>query len=169
MTSCSNSRRLDQARSIGHAAATWMEEREWYGGSREFGYVLVGRQHRVRTTPVPANAAQTHQDDDNAGGRPRPALVQSMAGCASTADWRSMRGVGDVSVIGCVGSLIVATRGVAGVGEVLLNVRGTKEAYLAWSEQPLPRGTEVLVIDVRGARTVLVEPWPGSSLSTLTS
>jgi hypothetical protein len=35
--------------------------------SREFGYVLVGRQHRVRTTPVPAKAAQTHQDDDNAG------------------------------------------------------------------------------------------------------
>jgi len=32
--------------------------------------------------------------------------------------------VGDDSVIGCVGSLIVATRGVAGVGEVLLNVRG---------------------------------------------
>jgi hypothetical protein len=72
----------------------------------------------------------------------------------------------DVSVIGCVGSVIVATRGVEGVGEVLLNVRGTKEAYLAWSEQPLPRGTEVLVIAVRSARTVLVEPWPSSSLST---
>jgi hypothetical protein len=90
-------------------------------------------------------------------------------GCANIADWRSMRRVGDVSVIGCVGSLIVGTRGVEGVGEVLLNVRGTKEAYLAWSEQPLPRGTEVLVIDVRGARTVVVEPWPGSSSSTLTS
>jgi hypothetical protein len=75
----------------------------------------------------------------------------------------------DISVIGCVGSLIVATRGVAGVGEVLLTVRGTKEAYLAWSEQPLPRGTEVLVIDVRGARTVVVEPWPATSSSTLTS
>ena len=59
-----------------------------------------------------------------------------------------MRGVGDVSVVGCVGSLIVATRGVAGAGEVLLNVRGSKEAYLAWSDQPLPRGTEVLVIDI---------------------
>ena len=77
--------------------------------------------------------------------------------------------MGDDSVIGSVGSLIVGTRGVEGVGEVLLNVRGTKEAYLAWSEQPLPRGTEVLVIDVRGARTVLVEPWSGPSLSTLTS
>jgi len=77
--------------------------------------------------------------------------------------------MGEASVIGCVGSLTVATRGVAGAGEVLLNVRGTKEAYLAWSEQPLPRGTEVLVIDVRSTRTVLVEPWPGSSSSTLTS
>jgi hypothetical protein len=80
-----------------------------------------------------------------------------------------MRRVAEASVIGCVGSLTVATRGMAGAGEVLLNVRGTKEAYLAWSEQPLPRGTEVLVVDVRSARTVLVEPWPGSSLSTLTS
>jgi hypothetical protein len=77
--------------------------------------------------------------------------------------------VSDVSVIGCVGSLIVGTRGAEGAGEVLLNVRGTKEAYLAWSEQPLPRGTEVLVIDVRTARTVEVEPWPGSTSSTLTS
>jgi membrane protein implicated in regulation of membrane protease activity len=69
--------------------------------------------------------------------------------------------MGDVSVVGCVGSLIVASRGVAGAGEVLLNLPGSKEAYLAWSEQPQPRGSEVLVIDVRGARTVLVEPWPG--------
>ena len=74
--------------------------------------------------------------------------------------------MGDVSVVGCVGSLIVATRGVAGPGEVLLTVRGAKEAYLAWSDQPLPRGTEVLVIDIRGARTVLVEPWPGLDFLT---
>jgi membrane protein implicated in regulation of membrane protease activity len=80
-----------------------------------------------------------------------------------------MQGVRDVSVIGCIGSVIVPTRGANGVGEVLLNVRGTKEAYLAWSAEPLPKGTEVLVIDVRGARTVVVEPWPGSSSSTLTT
>jgi membrane protein implicated in regulation of membrane protease activity len=80
-----------------------------------------------------------------------------------------MREVGEASVIGCVGSLIVGTRGAAGAGEVLLSVRGTKEAYLAWSEQPLPKGTEVLVIDVRSARTVVVEPWPRSSSSTLIS
>lgn len=66
-----------------------------------------------------------------------------------------------VSVIGCVGPLIVATRGSAGAGEVLLSVRGSKEAYLAWSREPLSRGTEVLVIDTRGPRTVLVEQWSG--------
>lgn len=69
--------------------------------------------------------------------------------------------MGDVSVVGCVGSLIVATRGDAGAGEVLLNVRGSREAYLAWSDQPLAKGTTVLVIDTRGVRTVVVEPWPG--------
>jgi membrane protein implicated in regulation of membrane protease activity len=64
-------------------------------------------------------------------------------------------------VVGRVGSLVVATRGGAGPGEVLLSVRGSSEAYLAWSAEPLPRGTEVLVIDTRGTRTVVVEPWPG--------
>ncbi len=65
----------------------------------------------------------------------------------------------DVSVIGRVGTLILATRGERGAGEVLLTVRGSKEAYLAWSDEPLPKGTKVLVVDVRGARTVVVEPW----------
>jgi membrane protein implicated in regulation of membrane protease activity len=62
-------------------------------------------------------------------------------------------------VIGCVGTLLIATRGESGAGEVLLTVRGSKEAFLAWSDEPLPKGTKVLVIDVRGARTVVVEPW----------
>jgi membrane protein implicated in regulation of membrane protease activity len=61
--------------------------------------------------------------------------------------------------IGCVGTLVVATRGEGGAGEVLLTVRGSKEVYLAWSVEPLPKGTKVLVIDVRGARAVVVEPW----------
>jgi membrane-bound ClpP family serine protease len=69
--------------------------------------------------------------------------------------------MGDDSVIGCVGPLIVATRGPAGVGEVLVTVRGGKEAYLAWSAHPLAKGTTVLVVDVRGPRTVVVEPWIG--------
>ncbi|AGZ51267.1 hypothetical protein NIIDMKKI_78710 [Mycobacterium kansasii] len=67
--------------------------------------------------------------------------------------------VSDASVIGCVGTLIVATRGADGPGEVILSVRGTREAFLARSDEPLPKGTNVLVVGVRGARTVIVEPW----------
>ena len=67
--------------------------------------------------------------------------------------------VSDVSAIGCVGTLIVATRGADGAGEVLLTVRGSKETFLARSDEPLPKGTKVLVVEVRGPRTVVVEPW----------
>lgn len=69
--------------------------------------------------------------------------------------------VSDASAIGCVGTLTVATRGDRGAGEVLVTVRGAKEAFLAWSDDPLPKGAQVLVVDVRGARTVVVEPWHG--------
>ncbi len=70
-----------------------------------------------------------------------------------------MRDVSDASAIGCVGKLTVATRGARGSGEVLVTVRGSKETLLAWSDEPLPRGSKVLVVDLRGPRTVVVEPW----------
>jgi hypothetical protein len=62
-------------------------------------------------------------------------------------------------VVGLVGPLVLATRGPDGSGEVMLSIRGGREAYLAWSEAPLPSGTQVLVIDIRSARTVDVVPW----------
>jgi len=65
----------------------------------------------------------------------------------------------DQSAVGCFGELIVATRGSAGPGEVLVKMRGGTEAYLAWSEEPLPRGTTVLVFNSRGERTVDVMQW----------
>ncbi len=65
----------------------------------------------------------------------------------------------DAAAIGCVGTLTVATRGDRGAGEVLVTVGGSKETFLAWSDDPLPRGAKVLVVEVRGARTVVVEPW----------
>jgi membrane protein implicated in regulation of membrane protease activity len=40
-----------------------------------------------------------------------------------------------------------------------VTLRGSKETFLAWSDQPLLKGTKVLVVEVRGARTVVVEPW----------
>ncbi len=75
----------------------------------------------------------------------------------------------DVSVIGCDGTLIVATRGERGAGEVLVTMRGSKEAFLAWSDEPLAKGAKVLVVEVRGARTVVVEPWNDLDRSGLTT
>lgn len=60
----------------------------------------------------------------------------------------------DQAAVGATGVLMIATRGSAGPGEVLLRLRGGTEAYLAWSEEPLPRGCEVLVFNSRGDRTV---------------
>lgn len=56
--------------------------------------------------------------------------------------------------MGCTGTVIVATRGEQGPGEVLVKVRGGTEAYLAWSEQPLATGTEILVYNARGDRAL---------------
>ncbi len=61
------------------------------------------------------------------------------------------------TVIGTSGVIITPTRGAAGTGEVLLSIRGGTETYLAWSRDPLAKGEKVLVVDVRGARTVEVE------------
>ncbi len=65
----------------------------------------------------------------------------------------------DESLIGCIGKLVVATRGVAGPGEVEVSVRGGREALIAWSDEPLPKGSTVLVIESRGHRAVDVSPW----------
>lgn len=74
---------------------------------------------------------------------------------------------GDPTAIGHVGVLTVATRGVNGPGEVLIKIRGGAESYLAWSEEPLAKGTPVLVIESRGARTVSVVRWsePSTAIS----
>ena len=38
-------------------------------------------------------------------------------------------------------------------------MRGGTEAYLAWSEEPLPKGAQVMVFNSRGERTVDVMEW----------
>ena len=68
-----------------------------------------------------------------------------------------------VEVVGSTGVVIVATRGAAGPGEVLLRHGGGSETYLARSEEPIEKGTTVLVIDDLGARTVAVIPLSGLS------
>jgi hypothetical protein len=66
---------------------------------------------------------------------------------------------GDESLIGSIGVLLIATRGARGPGEVLLKIRGGTEAFIAWSPEPIPRGSTVLVINDRGTRTVDVSAW----------
>jgi hypothetical protein len=65
----------------------------------------------------------------------------------------------DSTVIGSIGVLTIATRGDGGPGEVLVQIRGGSETFIAWSPEPLPRGSTVLVIESRGTRTVDVSPW----------
>jgi hypothetical protein len=65
----------------------------------------------------------------------------------------------DESSIGRVGVLITGTRGINGPGEVLIKIRGGSEAFLAWSDKPLPKGATVLVVESRGSRAVDVVEW----------
>ena len=66
--------------------------------------------------------------------------------------------------LGAIGVLTIGTRGAKGPGEALLQVGGGTEAYIAWSEQALPRGTQVLAVTKRGPRAVDVVPWPDDPL-----
>jgi hypothetical protein len=70
--------------------------------------------------------------------------------------------VRDEAVIGRTGELLIGTRGPAGPGEVHVRVRGGSETFLAWSEEPLPKGATVLVVESRGSRQVDVIEWVDS-------
>jgi hypothetical protein len=66
---------------------------------------------------------------------------------------------GDPAAIGRVGVLTMGTRGPGGPGEVLIKIRGGSESFIAWSDEPLPEGTAVLIVESRGARAVNVVRW----------
>lgn len=65
----------------------------------------------------------------------------------------------DEAVVGCTGKLVVGTRGAGGPGEVLVKIRGGTETFLAYSDEPLERGSGVLVIESLGSRGVTVIAW----------
>lgn len=65
----------------------------------------------------------------------------------------------DQNPIGKIGRLTLATRGTDGPGQVELPIRGGRETYTAWSTQPLPGMSTVLVVADRGGRALDVEPW----------
>lgn len=66
---------------------------------------------------------------------------------------------GDESLIGAIGVLTIGTRGTAGPGEVHVKIWGGSESFIAWSDEPIPRGSTVLIINNRGTRTVDVSAW----------
>jgi hypothetical protein len=76
-----------------------------------------------------------------------------------TSGQRGLSVARDETSIGRIGVLTVATRGADGPGEVLIRIRGGSEAFLAWSEKPLPKGATVLVVESRGARALDVIEW----------
>ena len=59
-------------------------------------------------------------------------------------------------LLGCTGTVTIATHGQDGPGEVEVDNHGL---HIAWSKVPLSRGTSVLIIGTRGIRTVSVEPF----------
>jgi hypothetical protein len=63
------------------------------------------------------------------------------------------------SVVGRTGTLLVAARGPDHPGEVLVKIRGGSETFFAVSDEPLPVGAAVLIIESFGTRTVHVVEW----------
>jgi hypothetical protein len=65
----------------------------------------------------------------------------------------------DDSPVGCIGRLMVGTRGADGPGEVLVTIRGGRETYRAYSDQPIANGETVLVVEATAYRQVTVVAW----------
>jgi hypothetical protein len=55
--------------------------------------------------------------------------------------------------------LLIGTRGGQGAGEVQVSIRGGRETFLAYSDQPMAKGETVLVVDCAPHRSVTVVPW----------
>lgn len=56
--------------------------------------------------------------------------------------------------MGKLGRVVMTVPGRDRAGEVSVNIRGGTEAFMAYSDEELPVGTEVLVITARGSRGV---------------
>lgn len=65
----------------------------------------------------------------------------------------------DESLIGQVGEVVVQVRGNDRPGEIIATSHGVPERFIAYADEPLERGTSVLVVSVRGPRQVDVIAW----------
>lgn len=64
----------------------------------------------------------------------------------------------DEALIGARGTLTLPTRGKDGPGEVEVRAGGGSETYIAHSDEPLTKGTAVVIYDTRAGRHVDVAP-----------
>jgi hypothetical protein len=64
--------------------------------------------------------------------------------------------------VGKVGRVLVRVRGGDAPGEVLVTVAGSPETYLAYGDDGIDVGADVLVVANRGGRSVEVVPWDSS-------
>ena len=69
-----------------------------------------------------------------------------------------MLGDAGESLLGKIGRVTVSIP-LNGPGEVLLPVRGGTEAFAAWSDEPVPRHSMVVVVDCISSRSVFVTPY----------
>jgi membrane protein implicated in regulation of membrane protease activity len=60
----------------------------------------------------------------------------------------------DVDVEGALGVVCLRIKGGASPGEVRVAVRGTFETFIAYCDEELAAGTEVLIFNSRGPRSV---------------
>jgi hypothetical protein len=60
----------------------------------------------------------------------------------------------DDSPAGKVGYVTVSIPGPGRPGEVRLSIRGGSESFIAYAERAIERGTTVLVVGDRGARSI---------------
>jgi hypothetical protein len=59
--------------------------------------------------------------------------------------------------IGSRGFLTIATRGKAGPGEVQVELNGASTTFIAYSDEPIDQGVQVVIYDLFGGRKVNVE------------
>lgn len=64
------------------------------------------------------------------------------------------RGLDSESVVGRIGHVVVTIPGGDRPGEVIVQVRGGTERYIAYCEDPVERGQVVLITADRGGRSV---------------
>jgi membrane protein implicated in regulation of membrane protease activity len=67
--------------------------------------------------------------------------------------------VASQALVGTLGTVTIKVRGGDRPGEVRVVVEGIAHYYIAYCEHAVPVGKQVLVINVRGARQIDVEPW----------